>query len=59
MLTVIDKVDALLTGITKAEIEAMSPDLRRRLALALRRVADLADPPPGIRQELGDGKRSD
>jgi hypothetical protein len=45
MVMAIDRIDALLGGITRADIQAMPPALSRRLAQALRRIADLADPP--------------
>ena len=65
MVTVIDKIDALLVGMTRNDIEAMRPELRRRLARALRRVADIADAPKaeapgaGVLADLKYGQRSD
>ena len=63
MVMAIHRIDALLAGITGADIEAMEPALRRRLAKALRRVADLADPPAkpeeakaGVLADLGGGR---
>jgi hypothetical protein len=63
-VTAIERIDALLAGITKADIEAMEPAVRRRLAKALRRLADLADPPAkpeepkaGVLADLKDGQR--
>ena len=44
-IAVLDKIDALVAGVARAEIEAMPPARRQRLAQALRHVADLADPP--------------
>jgi hypothetical protein len=64
-VTLIDKVDGLLAGITRNDIERMAPAYRRRLAQALRRIADIADMPPksdppksGILGSLHDGERS-
>jgi hypothetical protein len=39
------KVEALLHGVTRRDLERMKPEQRRKLALALRRIADIADPP--------------
>jgi hypothetical protein len=36
--------DALVAGVTKAEIQRMPPAHRQRLAQVLRYIADLADP---------------
>jgi hypothetical protein len=64
MVTAIDRIDALLAGITKADIQAMPSALRRRLAQALRRIADLADPlakpaeaDVGVLADLKDGQQ--
>jgi hypothetical protein len=46
VLPPIVKIDALLAGITTADIENLPPVHRQRLAQALRRIADMADPPP-------------
>jgi hypothetical protein len=51
-------LDALLAGITKADLEMMPPAHRQRLAQALRQIADLADPPrkadpPGDGEQAG------
>jgi hypothetical protein len=52
MLASIEKIDALVAGVTKAEIQRMPPAHRQRLAQVLRYIADLADPPkaeaPGL-----------
>jgi len=45
MLASIEKIDALVAGVTKAEIQRMPPAHRQRLAQVLRYIADLADPP--------------
>jgi hypothetical protein len=61
----LDKIDALVAGVTRAEIEALPPTHRMRLAQALRHVADLADPakPAGQRSgalaRLQDGERAE
>ena len=66
MISPIDKIDALLAGISKANIVGMPPANRRRLAQALRHVADLADPPQrpepprsGILADLKSGARTE
>lgn len=65
MITAIDRIDAVLAGITKADIEALRPEFRCRIARALRRVADLADAPKteapkvGVLADLGDGHRTE
>jgi hypothetical protein len=66
LLTSIQKIDALMAGITRAEIQAMPPAYRQRLAQVLRHIADLADPPErrerpktGVLADLHDGKRAD
>ena len=68
MLSPITKVDALLAGMTRADIEKMPPAHRQRLAQALRHIADIADPPPkaaaqtpkgGILGDLGSGARAE
>jgi hypothetical protein len=41
----LEKVAALLHGITRRDLDAMKPEQRKSLASALRRVADIADPP--------------
>jgi len=41
----IEKIDALVAGISRDEIQRMPPVHRQRLAQALRYVADLCDPP--------------
>lgn len=66
MLTSIQKIDAMMAGVTRAEIQAMPPAYRQRLAQMLRHIADLADPPKkrelaksGVLGDLHDGKRAD
>jgi hypothetical protein len=57
------EVDALVAGVTKAELQRMPPAHRQRLAQVLRYIADLADPPrvpspkAGVPAELRDGQR--
>jgi hypothetical protein len=59
-VTLIEKIDALIAGLSKNDLERMPPLHRQRLAQALRRVADLADPPApppsGVLSELEDGR---
>jgi hypothetical protein len=50
-VTLIGKIDALVSGLCRDDIERMPPLHRRRLAMALRRVADLADPPANAKPE--------
>jgi hypothetical protein len=63
LLTSIEKIDALMAGVTRADIERMPPAHRQRLAQVLRHIAHLADPPKvhspkaGILAELRDGQR--
>jgi hypothetical protein len=63
LLTSIEKIDALMAGITRADIQRMPPAHRQRLAQVLRHIADLADPPKvhspkaGVLAELRDGQR--
>ena len=45
MIATIDKLEALLAGVAKPDLERAPPAQRRRLAQALRHVADLCDPP--------------
>jgi hypothetical protein len=59
-----DKIDGLMAGLSRNDIERMSPVARQRLAQALRRVANLCDPPPpppaqrsGVLAALKDGER--
>lgn len=65
MLSVLQKVEGLLAGITRSDIERMRPAYRRRFAQALRRVAEIADPQPkpeppkaGVLARLHDGERA-
>jgi hypothetical protein len=63
LLTSIEKIDALMAGVTRADIQRMPPAHRQRLAHVLRYIADLADPPKangpnaGVLAELKDGQR--
>jgi hypothetical protein len=65
MLASIEKIDALVAGVTKDDIQRMPPAHRQRLAQVLRYIADLADPPrvhgpkAGVLAELRDGQRVD
>lgn len=65
VIPLLQKIEALLAGITRAKIEAMPPASRQWLAQALRRVADLCDPPAvtapkaGVLADLHQGKRAD
>jgi hypothetical protein len=43
MLTSIEKIDALMAGLTRADIERMPPAHRQRLAQVLRHIAHLAE----------------
>jgi hypothetical protein len=65
VLSTIGKIDALLAGITLGDIERIPPEHRARVAKALRRIADLADPPEkkgapsgGVLASLRNGERS-
>jgi len=64
-MSIVEKVDALMAGMTKADIERLLPAGRQQLAQELRRVADLADPPTtnrqhaGVLRELGNGQRGE
>lgn len=44
-MQLIEKIDALLHCVSRRDLDAMAPARRRRFAEALRRIADLADPP--------------
>jgi hypothetical protein len=63
-LLLIEKVDALLNGVTRNDIEHLNPAQRRRLAAVLRHIANLADPPKveavrsGVLAVLRDGERA-
>jgi hypothetical protein len=46
LLSDIAKVEALLSGITRRDLDRLRPEMAINLARALRRVADIADPPP-------------
>jgi hypothetical protein len=67
VLPAIDRIDALIAGVTRAEIQKMPPIHRQRLAQALRHVADLCDPPAppekqkpvGVLADLGAGARTE
>ena len=64
-MSVAEKVSALLEGITRRDIANLPLDKRKRLATALRRIADLADPPAlpaqpksGVLRDLYRGERA-
>lgn len=44
-MLLIHKIDALLSGVTRRDVEHLNPAQRQRLAFVLRAIADLADPP--------------
>ena len=46
MISSISKIEALLTGITRAQLNKLPHDQAVRFACALRRIADVADHPP-------------
>jgi hypothetical protein len=60
-IDITDKIVALLAALSRADIEALPPVQRRRLADGCRRAAALADPPraaphtSGVLLQLGDG----
>jgi hypothetical protein len=64
-LLIIEKVDALLSSVTRADIEHLAPAQRRRLAAVLRHIANLADPPKqeqpksGVLADLRRGVRAE
>jgi hypothetical protein len=61
----IDKVDALLSGVAPKDLEELNQEQRRRLAAVLRHIANLADSPEhqppksGILLDLRQGQRPD
>jgi hypothetical protein len=65
-LLAIAKIEALLSGVRRPDIEQMPPAQRQHLAQVLRHIADLADPPKrreqpktGVLADLHDGRRAD
>ena len=64
-MLLIEKIDALLAGVTRSEVEHLAPAQRQRLAFVLRHIANLADPPnadapkAGILADLKRGVRSE
>lgn len=48
-LLLIEKIDALLNGVTRNDVEHLRPAQRQRLAFVLRAIADMADPPTSRR----------
>jgi phage-related protein len=64
-MTVAEKAAALLEGLSKRDLLTMPAEQRRRFAAALRRIADLADPPAfkappktGVLLDLHRGERA-
>jgi hypothetical protein len=61
----IDTLEAMLAGVTRKQIEALSPIRRMRLTQALRYLADIADPSKpadprsGPLARLRDGERAE
>jgi hypothetical protein len=45
VVAALTKIDALVAGVTRAEIQALPPAHGQRLAQVLRHIADVADPP--------------
>ena len=63
MITPIQKIEALLVAITRAEIDALPAAKRQRFAQLCRHLADLAEakaPPPkaGVLSDLRNGNRA-
>jgi hypothetical protein len=65
-MSLANKIAALLTGLTRGQIEAMAPVDRQQLADQCRRITALADPSPpgatvkaGVLSRLKDGERSE
>jgi hypothetical protein len=65
-MLLVQKVDALLSGLTRKDVEHLSEPQRRKLAFLLRKIADLADPPAkpelpksGVLSDLRRGHRSE
>jgi hypothetical protein len=64
-IATIDKVEALIAIISRAEIQQLSPIRRQRLTQALRYLADMADtakkadPRSGALAQLRDGERAE
>jgi hypothetical protein len=63
-MLLIQKIDALLSGVTRQDVEHLNPAQRQRLAFVLRAIADLADPShrehpkAGVLSDLRSGHRS-
>jgi hypothetical protein len=61
----IHKIDDILSGVARSDIEKLNPAHRQWLAQALRHIADIADPPPatpaepeaGVLADLRDGQQ--
>jgi hypothetical protein len=64
-IAALDKIEAMIAGVTRDEIQALSPNRRQRLTQALRYLADLADPSKpadprsGPLARLRDGERAE
>jgi hypothetical protein len=63
-MLLVEKVSALLSGVSRRDIEHLRPAQRQRLAWVLRHIADLADPPKpappkeGVLADLHRGNRA-
>ncbi len=53
MMTIANKVAALLVALRRKDVEELSPAERQRLADLCRHVAALADPPAGAHARSG------
>jgi hypothetical protein len=64
-IATIDKIEALIAGVTREQIQQLSPIRRQRLTQALRYIADMADPSQkadprsGALGQLRDGERAE
>jgi hypothetical protein len=47
-MSVVEKAAALLEGMNRRDLEHLTTQQRKKLAWVLRRIADLADPPPAM-----------
>ena len=61
-MLIVEKIDALLNGVTRKDVEHLNPAQRRRLAAVLRHIAEMADPKPeppksGVLADLRAGQR--
>ncbi len=44
-MSIAEKVSAILEGLSRRDLETLKPEQRQRFAAALRRIAEIADPP--------------